>query len=382
MIECMLYCFSDSVHVSKIITGFTLLQEAGKVTLSQECIIDKGFDKSKPQHLRDARQAHLLAVLNGSIKLYYDNHDSDEIDGEAAERVDCYFKRSYSRLRIADTVASKVFPLGLNYPLFPESVGVLETDRHRAFARGPGPWDALDGAEKAPFRPTPANMRSAPMDRLSPKVLFMTRSWDPFDREDRSDEKVNERIRINETRASCLRTLKKEFGDDFFGGFERTDYAMRNYPELLLHDDEISLKENYLKLLRVFPICVSTTGLHGSVGWKMGEYVAFSKAIVSERIGHDIPGDFNEGENYLGFDSVEECVSAARVLFANAALRAHIMNNNHNYYNKYVEPETVIWRTLDLGMSRRQVSRRKVGYDAFGHDSRVLPINEATSAAG
>src|SRR5262249_49090915 len=86
--KCSLYCYSNSAHISKLFTGFTLLRDAGAVTLSQECLIGRAFDASKPQHLRDAGLAHLLAVVDGITRLYYDNHDSGEIDVEAAEGVD------------------------------------------------------------------------------------------------------------------------------------------------------------------------------------------------------------------------------------------------------------------------------------------------------
>jgi hypothetical protein len=350
MLKCSLYCYSNSSHVSKLFTGFALLQGAGAVTSSQECLAGIAFDMSKPQHLRDARLAHLLVVVNGSVKLYYDNHDSDEIDCDVAEGVDSYFKRSYSRPRIPDSVTSKVFPLGLNYAIYPDCFDALESARVRAFAQGSSPLNAPDSRGMPLFRPTPANMHSAPVETLPPKVLFMTRAWDPSDRADRSDEKVRERIRVNETRASCLEALRREFGDDFLGGFERTDYAVRNYRELLLPDDEISLKQNYVKLLGAYPICVSTTGLHRSIPWKMGEYVAFSKAIVSERLSYELPGDFEEGQNFLGFDTAEECVDAARKLFADGDLRGQIMKNNFNYYLKYVEPSHEIQRTLNIGM--------------------------------
>jgi hypothetical protein len=91
MIHCSIHCFRNSLHVSKLFTGFALLREAGAVTLSQECLVDDVFDMSKPQHLSDARLAYLLVVVNGTVKLYYDNHDSDEIDADAAEDVDSYF---------------------------------------------------------------------------------------------------------------------------------------------------------------------------------------------------------------------------------------------------------------------------------------------------
>ena len=356
MPHCSLHCYGNSEHVSKLFTGFALLRQAGAVTLSQECKIGKAFDVSKPQHLRDARLAHLLVVVNGSVKLFYDNHDSDEIDGDVAESVDFYFKRSYSSPRIPDSVASKVFPLGLNYGLYSETFDALEFDRIQAFTRGSSPPIAPCNQGISSFRPTPANMHRAPVEALHPKVLFMTRVSDPYDHPERSEEKARARIRMNETRASCVETLRREFGDDFLGGFERTDYTVKNFGELVWEDNEISLKENYVKLLEAYPICVSTEGYHRSICWKMGEYVAFSKAIVSERFCYELPGDFREGKNYLGFDTAEECVDAARKLFEDAALRHRIMNNNYIYYKDYVEAKAVIQRTLNIATSGWQAA--------------------------
>ena len=189
----------------------------------------------------------------------------------------------------------------------------------------------------------------------------MTRAWDPFDHPDRSAEKAGERIRLNEIRASCVEALRREFGDDFFGGFERTEYASKNYREFLLPDDACSRKENYAKLLGAYPICVTTRGLHGSIGWKLGEYLAFSKAIVSERISHELPGEFAEGRNFLGFDNTDECVTATRQLFADAGLRSRMMLQNRFYYSNHVEPAAAIRASLDLAIPGWQARRPSFG---------------------
>src|SRR4051812_29016799 len=117
--QCHMITYGNSPQLSKLFTGFALLQEAGEVSLSQEWIAHKPFNMSMPQHLRDARLGHLMVVVNGGIKIHYDNHDSHEIDENAAEGVDAYFKRSYSRPRVPDSLRDKVFPLGLNYAIYP-----------------------------------------------------------------------------------------------------------------------------------------------------------------------------------------------------------------------------------------------------------------------
>jgi hypothetical protein len=107
---------------------------------------------------------------------------------------------------------------------------------------------------------------------------------------------------------------------------------------------------DYYKLLRAYPICVATTGLHGSSSWKVGEYVAFSRAIVSERLKHLVPGEFAPGTNYLEFADPNRCVEEVEKLFSDSALRNRIMNNNHDYYLKYLKPDAMIRRTLRIAL--------------------------------
>lgn len=351
MITCRMIAWSNSPHLSQVFTGFTLLHRAGKIALSQECRKQDYFDRTKPQHLRDAGHAHLLVIVNDNIKLYYDTHDSHEIDEAAAREVSFYFKRSYADHEIPEPFKAKVYPLGFNYLLYPSGLDDLEAQRSLALGDS-SPWGYSQGRALPSFRPTPENMQSAPEDVVPPKILFMTRAWEPFDHPERTKEKISERISINETRARCMELLREEFGSSFFGGFLPTDYAAANYGTVLLPDREIADKENYLRLLGAHSICVATTGLHGSIGWKMGEYVAFSKAIVSERLIHRVPGDFEPGRNYLEFDSPERCAETVRELFSNAASRRRMMKRNHEYYRSYLRPEALIERTLDIGLAQ------------------------------
>jgi hypothetical protein len=349
MITCHIICHSNSSHISQVCTGFALLHNAGEITLSQECKVQDYFDPTKPQHLRDARDTHVTVIVNDSTKLYYDCHDSSEIDEAAISEVDCYFKRSYAPAMIPTSRLAKVFPLGLNYALFSAEFDRLEQQRLSAFE------PELDNESyKLLFRPTVENMHAAPNRVPEPRVLFSTRAWDPTDHPDRSSEKIAERTSLNETRARCIELLREVFGDYFLGGFVHSPYAVRNYPKLLLKDNGISAPENYVKLLSLYPICVATTGLHGSIGWKLAEYVAFSRAIVSERLNYQVPEDFKPGKNYLEFGEPEECVALVRVLMSNDALRYAMMESNQEYYLTYLRPDAMIKRTLLIGLSKKK----------------------------
>jgi hypothetical protein len=344
--RCEMLCVSNSDHLSQIYTGFEMLHRAGEILLSQQYRKQSLFDAAQPQHLRHARRAHLLVIINGNVKLYYDSHDSFEIDEGVACDVDCYFKRSYAQSKIPDCFKSRVFPLGLNYPVYPASFDSFEKQRLSFFGR------QLSEAVERQFRPTVENMHADPNSLLARGVLFMTRAWDPFDHPDRSEEKIAERICINKTRARSIQLLRREFGDSFLGGFLHTEYAAKNYADVLLPDKEVARKENYIKLLALYPVCVATTGLHGSTGWKIGEYVAFSRAIVSQRLNYEVPEDFKQGKNYLGFDEPNQCINAVRELLSNAGLRYEMMKTNHEYYLNTLKPDAMIRRTLKIALEQ------------------------------
>jgi hypothetical protein len=179
-----------------------------------------------------------------------------------------------------------------------------------------------------------------------PRVLFMVRTWDPADTPTASAQERDERTRINTMRAECIQLLRKELGPYFYGGFVRTRHAIAHYPSLLLPDHSFSAKPQYLAALRSFPICIATTGLYGSIGWKLAEYVAFSKAIVSERLNYTVPGPFRHGTHYLEFSSPEQCVHNAVTLMSDHALRCSLILNNAHYYNDFVRPDSMILKSL------------------------------------
>ena len=152
-------------------------------------------------------------------------------------------------------------------------------------------------------------------------------------------------------RARCIELLRKEFGAHFTGGFKNTNYAVNNYKNVLLNDDILSSKANYIKLMKDHPICIATTGLHGSIGWKLAEYVAFSRAIGSERLNYSVPGNFDKNVNYLEFDTAEQCVEKAVKLFTDEDLRFEMMRNNNKYYHSNLRPDVLVNNTLKIAAS-------------------------------
>ncbi|WP_200389806.1 hypothetical protein [Thiocapsa imhoffii] len=355
------YCF-NSKHTQQIFTGFTILRKQGLIKYSEKHIkCSENIQTSMPRHVRVFNAHPLTVTLNKRYRLCYDTHDSWEIERKTLDDCDFYFKRSCSldMYKSLGLDCSKIYPLGLNYRVLPNDIDLSHILRqvdikdaieiysetiYTALAK----WT---GDSYKYFVPTEMNMSQEPVVNGEPKVLFMARTWDPYDDVKRSKEKIEMRCAVNESRAVCIKSLRKEFGSLFYGGFSHTAYAKAMYPNLLLPNENTSIKRSYIGMLREFPICISTTGLHGSIGWKMGEYVAFSKAIVSERLQYDVPGNFEAGKNYLEFTHPDQCVESVASLIDNTNLRILMMNKNREYYLNYLRPDRIILNTLHLAIT-------------------------------
>jgi len=315
-----------SGHYSQILTGFFLLARQGRIRLS-----------------RRAGGTGVQAEVDGRT-LYYDVLDGPEIDTGLLERCDYYFKRSFAPEFISGyRHARRIVPLGLNYevygdgPHWPEAWRALRSEagyqaRWRGFFRAL----RLTGS----FLPTVSAMAQT-RSTANPTVIFLTQVWSA----EGHDHAVGPNVQVmNDTRAACIRLLKKQFGARALVGFWRTPLAERSYPDLIA--DVRTEKEAYFSYLQDATIGVSTTGLFGSNPWKLGEYVAFGKAIVSEPLYYQVPG-FNPGEHYLEFRSADECAGMVQRLFDEPDLREQIAAHNVDYYRQLLQPDRLVMRTLE-----------------------------------
>jgi hypothetical protein len=185
----------------------------------------------------------------------------------------------------------------------------------------------------------------------APRVLFMCRAWEsgPHDSAySRADCEA-----VNEMRAACIRAARSVFGERFFGGFISDAFTRREYGDCMLPDHEASQRHAYLARVRDSAVCVATTGLHGSIGWKMAEYVAASRAVVSEPLQYQVPGGFAAGRNFLEFTSLDGFIGSIDCLLRDVAQRDAMMRANWEYYWRWVRPDAQVMRTIErvLGMT-------------------------------
>lgn len=326
-IKCHLILHSKMGHLNQLYSGFIELSKKGLIDLTIENKVH-------------TKEYILEAIINDKFRVVYDAFDegwkySSDISINDA---DYYFKRSYDS-SIHKRISEKIKPLGLNYNVYSSNGNVF------------GKKEILLNYIKKIIKNKKSNFyfedfECEPNITNNPKICFLTRLWDP-DAYEVENEKVRlDRIEINEFRANCIRACKKEFGESFIGGVEDSEFARKNYPDCIVEDKSITDRYNFMNIVKSSDICIATTGLHKSIGWKFGEYVAASRAIVTEKLHYEIPGEFKSGINYLEFSSAYELVDSINKLMKDNVFRYKMMQNNHDYYVKYVRPDKLIMNTL------------------------------------
>lgn len=340
--ECELEYFPNP-HLMQIYAGFFELQKLGIIDLKIRKI--KSTASSIPV---------INALVNKKYKVVYDTIDGlSWVPGDSKTnlehfqrtfKTDFYFKRSYDpRMQEYRPENCSVFPLGLNYNIHPHrnmlayANGLKEKIKYIAKTNR-----LLKTVSKKPFFYA-KDFEYFPIKPPIHRVLFLTRLWSP--EEARSERSRVFRAEINATRIACIEACKREFGDRFTGGLQLESYAKKKHPELAM-PGSLTNKASYLQAVKDHSICIATTGLHNSIGWKLAEYVAASRAIVTEPLKFALPGNFENGSNYLEFETPDQLVSAVQRLLSDEKLLIKIMKNNHYYYNNFVKPQNLVLNTL------------------------------------
>lgn len=294
-IHVTLYCNSNSMHLAQLYTGFGELQKRGVVDCNW--IIHRGVSYNP------YTTPYLKIQLNQELTILYDETDDFHIpESMGFSGIDLLFKRSFNPEYVKNHPhKAKILPLGLNYYVVGNHDARL---RRILYARND--LQKLKGLLKelgrlARWIPIHTTLSGAAIERFEsvpqytsePAVLFMAQVWRPS--RVKTDELKHDREQINEMRSSLIRRLRKEFGTRFIGGLIPNDYALANYADCLVPDVKMTTKKNFMQLVQQIPICVATTGLVGSIGYKFAEYIAAARAIVAESNTNQVYGPFEGG---------------------------------------------------------------------------------------
>lgn len=145
----------------------------------------------------------------------------------------------------------------------------------------------------------------------------------------------------NPLRALFMRTCKK-LGLNFEGGFyishSGNSADVIGYEDLLLLQ-RVDLKD-YIVKTRQSLFVYNVPSCLNCHGWKLGEFLAMGKVIISAPLYNELPDD--DTQIMLNVNSKEELEKAIVLLAKDEKFRKQIEKNAFAYYNKFASPEAVI----------------------------------------
>ena len=77
----------------------------------------------------------------------------------------------------------------------------------------------------------------------------------------------------------------------------------------------------YIKKTKLSTIVFNTPSVHNCHGWKLGEYLAMGKAIISTPLSNNLPEDLVHGKNIHFVSNMSELKIAINFLLDNSSYR-------------------------------------------------------------
>jgi hypothetical protein len=339
-----------SVHLSQVYCGLALLARRGEIELS-----------SVRPRLRSPRTGSILRIEIGGHRVVYDVRDHPTFPEADLDWAHTYFKRSFDPPEVERSGRpGSIYPLGLNYVVYSHrdrflrnallqvtairDVGIKRfateivtatTIGSRVIGQNGRDTCGVEGFEQSPR-----------VDGTG--VLLLTRTWDPMTV---SGERAEMRAAMNRMRANSIRVLRDELGPRLVGGLVATPSAVRDYPDLVV-DDSLTNKSAFLRALANSQVAVTTRGLLDTNGWRLAEYLAASRPIVSEPVAHRVPGPFAPDQNYLEFTDTDQLLASVATLLNDADRRSEMRRANWDYYTGWVRPDALIANSLAVVSDR------------------------------
>ncbi|NBB22950.1 hypothetical protein GVN20_26575 [Runella sp. CRIBMP] len=155
-----------------------------------------------------------------------------------------------------------------------------------------------------------------------------------------SDEWIRNDETVNLYRARFFEVCKSIKNLHFEGGFVYSQIKNRNprFQHLMLETDWI-LKEEYIAKIKDSTIVFNTPAWAMCHGWKLGEYLALGKAIISTPLINDLPAPLEHGKHIHYVSGQEdEIKKAVELLLNDKQYRQHLEKGAYEYYAKYASP--------------------------------------------
>ena len=149
----------------------------------------------------------------------------------------------------------------------------------------------------------------------------------------------------NRMRAEIIRTCRRTLGNAFEGGFAPRPEAEREYPDLVM---SVRYPLNtYLEKVRRSPFVFSTPAVLGCIGWKLAEFLAMGKAVISFPINNIVSPPLEHGTHvHFVKQDCSDLEDAIVRIKGDADYRSRLQEGGRRYYAENLAPHSVCGKIL------------------------------------
>lgn len=320
----IIYAAVDVFYYSFYIEGFSKVFGRNNVD----------FQSSAFPSFPERTFAAIVQNKNEEIKVAIDAFDSTRINEELAKWSDIYGKVNYQSDKIPPGFSEKVKPIGPSFGIRIWNLPQLLYYSVVNYRKAKGLIYMKENFFKNYWR----QYRRLPLKKYQPNnqsdhnyIYFISSLW-------------KKEARVNRKRAEFILACKNMDEINFEGGFApRSDNDTLGYDKLIA--SRIGLKD-YIRKIKKSVLVFNTPAVEDCHGWKLAEYLALGKAIISTRMFNEFPMDIVNGEHLYILAKNEYLEKVIQKINQNPDFRSSLERNARLYYDNNLKPEIVINRLL------------------------------------
>jgi glycosyltransferase involved in cell wall biosynthesis len=288
------------------------------------------FNIDKFPKFRQGVFAVLITDYDLNLKLIIDSNDSDEYNEDALKWCDTYGKVNYRDYSIPKEYSSKIKPIGPSFGIkiwsFPLTLFLVLYNflKFREFITDEREFIANYWRQ---YRRVPLkHYKNA--SSLDNYIFFTGSIW----------QKENQ---TNNSRAEFIKLCKENNNLDFEGGFAPRDDGNNLNLDNLVVLKRYSLKE-YIRKIKKSAITFSTPAVLSCHGWKLGEFLALGKAIISTKHINRLPAELEDGVHVIYVETIDDIREKLNLILFNPKIKNELEKNARIYFDAYLTPKVVI----------------------------------------
>lgn len=296
---------------------------------------DFEFNISKFPSFKQGTFAVLIEGTDTKKKIIIDSRDSNEIDAVCLEWCDTYGKINYNEEKIFGSNQDKIIALGPSFGvkiwnLF-STLFYLFLNFYRFISTISNKRDFIANYWRQ-YKRFRLNVYT-PCVSSKNEVFFISSIW-------------KREAETNKNRALFIEECKSNSSVVFEGGF-----AARFNGDNLGYDDLVFSKKIYLGVyiekVKKSAIVFNTPAVLSCHGWKLAEFLALGKAIITTSHINKLPENLLNYEHVIYANDIKGIKIAVEELISNMNLRCKLESNSRKYFDEYLAPKKVIQKMIN-----------------------------------